>query len=47
MMARFCNFSSLFKAKIWVKKGQKGSMRSKQVQKNYLSEKNISGLGAL
>ena len=33
MMARFHNFYRLLNIKIWVKKGQKGTMRFKQVQR--------------
>ena len=45
----FCNFYSLQKVKIWVKKGQKGAMHFKHSTgaKIYLSEENILGLGAL
>ena len=46
-MARFRNFYSLQKVKIWVKKGQQGAMRFQTGAKIYLSEKNILGLGAL
>ena len=46
-MTRFRNFYSLRKVKIWVKKGQLGAMRFKQVQRIYLTEKIILGLGAL
>ena len=44
MMARFCHFYSLWKVKIWVKKGQKGAMCFKQVQIFIYVKKNFGGL---
>ena len=47
MMARFRNFYSLKKVKIWVKKGQKGANAFQTGAKIFLSKNIILGLGAL